>query len=239
MAAVPVEITSPTTREWITFRDPDDPEHEVRADVTWLTSHWSCIFGAGCHGVVEGRPSDGCCSHGAFFSDKADEKRLRRNAKLLPPETWQLRKQGLKHGLVEDDEAHGEQRRRTAVFDGACVFLNRPGFAAGPGCALHLHAMNIGEHFLQWKPEVCWQLPMIREQEDQERADGTTLRVSTLTEFDRGRWGPGGEDLHWWCTSSPEAHVATEPVWRSLAPEIRALVGDAAWTHLDRRPRRR
>ena len=31
---------------------------------------------------------------------------------------------------------------RTRLVDDACIFLNRPGFAAGPGCALHLHAMQ-------------------------------------------------------------------------------------------------
>jgi hypothetical protein len=234
VAAVHVEITSPTTREWITFRDPSDPLHEIRADVTWLTSRWTCVFGASCHGVVEGRPSDGCCSHGAFFSDKSDEKKLRRSAKLLDASVWQLHKEGNRHGIVEMDEAHGEKRKRTATFDGACVFLNRPGFAEGMGCSLHLYAMKNGIHPLEVKPDICWQLPMVREEEDQERTDGTEVRVTTLTEFDRGRWGPGGEDLHWWCTSSPEAHISSSRVHESYGPEIAALIGSEAQVELSR-----
>ena len=30
-----------------------------------------------------------------------------------------------------------EGARKTRVVDGACVFLNRPGFSGGAGCALH------------------------------------------------------------------------------------------------------
>ena len=69
-------------REWIEFFDPADEEHLIRADLTWLCSRWTCIFGRGCHGVEPGRDSDGCCSHGAFFSDKADEKRIEQFAAI-------------------------------------------------------------------------------------------------------------------------------------------------------------
>ena len=71
-AEVPLDFA----REWVEFADPADPEHVVRADLTWLTSAWTCIFGRGCAGVVEGRPDDGCCSHGAFFTDDDDLARV-------------------------------------------------------------------------------------------------------------------------------------------------------------------
>ena len=66
------EVPLDFTREWIEFVDPDDPEHLIRADLTWLCSRWTCIFGRGCHGVEKGGASVGCCTHGAFFSDRAD-----------------------------------------------------------------------------------------------------------------------------------------------------------------------
>ena len=53
------------------------------------------------------------------------------------------------------------------------MFLNRPDFEAGPGCALHLHAMNTGQHFSETKPTVCWQLPLRavdRDEEDDARS---------------------------------------------------------------------
>ena len=36
--------------------------------------------------------------------------------------------------------------------------------------------------------------------------DGTKVLMTTIGEFDRRGWGPGGHDLHWWCTGSPAAH---------------------------------
>ena len=64
-------------REWVEFYDPDNPEHLIAADLTWLLSRWTCVFGTpACQGTVEGRPDDGCCSHGAFLSDDDDRARL-------------------------------------------------------------------------------------------------------------------------------------------------------------------
>jgi hypothetical protein len=66
------------------------------------------------------------------------------------------------------------------------------------------------------------------------RADDTRILVSTVTEFDRRGWGEGGHDLHWWCSSSPEAHVGSEPMYLNYAPELTALIGQAAYTELAR-----
>jgi hypothetical protein len=89
-------------------------------------------------------------------------------------------------------------------------------------------------HPLTTKPDVCWQLPVRREQEHVERPDGTTVLVSTIGEFDRRGWGPGGHDLHWWCTSSPAAHVSAEPLVVTYGPELTALLGPAAYAELRR-----
>jgi hypothetical protein len=223
------------TREWVEFVDPANAEHVIRADLTWLCSSWTCIFGRGCHGVIEGRESDGCCSHGAFFSDEADELRVLAQAEDLTAEDWQLRAVGRKRGLVvKDSVGDDEDRRRTRTVDGACVFLNRPGFAAGEGCALHVLAMRTGRSIVDTKPEVCWQLPQRREQEWVDRPDGTKVLVSSLSEFDRRGWGEGGHDLHWWCTSSPEAHIGAQPVYASNRDEIVGLIGPAAYDELVR-----
>ncbi|HEX8305458.1 MAG TPA: hypothetical protein VF612_11320 [Jatrophihabitans sp.] len=222
-------------REWLEFADPANPEHRIRADLTWLCSRWTCIFGRGCHGIIEGRPDDGCCSHGAFFSDAEDLKRVRGFAKQLDAEIWQHQKAGQRRGITERDSVGDEENRiRTRTVDGACIFLNRPGFPGGMGCALHALALRDGMHPLDTKPEVCWQLPVRREQEWVTRADDTRILVSTVTEFDRRGWGEGGHDLHWWCTSSPEAHVGSEPMYLNYAPELTALIGQAAYTELAR-----
>jgi hypothetical protein len=215
-------------RTWVEFADPDDPDQVFRADLTWLTSRWTCIFGSGCQGIVAGRASDGCCSLGAHFTDADDEKRVRKAAKRLTDETWQFRGQGRK-GFVELDE---DGARKTSVVDGACIFLNREGFPGGEGCALHGLALAEGVHFVKLKPDVCWQVPVRRAYRTVKRPDETSYTEVTIGEFDRRGWGPGGHDLNWWCTSDSTAHVGAEAVWRSSETELRELMGDAAYAVL-------
>jgi hypothetical protein len=221
-------------REWIEFTDPADDQHVVRADLTWLLSRWTCVFGSACHGILAGRAAEGCCSHGAFFTDADDENRVRAAAATLTPQTWQHYRRGFKNYTEMDTVDGSTPARRTATRpgDGPCVFLNDAGFPGGGGCALHAQALRDGVHPLAYKPDVCWQLPVRREQEWTKRPDGTKVLLSTLTEFDRRGWGPGGLDLDWWCTSSPEAHVGTEPMFRSYAAELTALIGAEAYGRL-------
>lgn len=239
-ALVP-EVPPDFPREWIEFVDNADPEHVVRADLTWLLSSWTCVFGTpACHGTVAGRPDDGCCTHGAFFSDADDRARLDSAVAELTADDWQLRRHGLGlRGYVEFDEVEGEPAERTRTVRGACVFLNRPDFPGGPGCALHRLALRTERHPLEVKPDVCWQLPVRRTQDWVDRPDGSRVLVSTIGEYDRRGWGPGGADLHWWCTSSPEAHVGTDAVWVSYGPELAALLGDEAYAQLAELCRRR
>jgi hypothetical protein len=233
-AARAAEVDLDFPREWIEFLDPADDQHLVRADLTWLLSRWTCVFGSACHGIVAGRPQDGCCSHGAFFTDADDEARVKSAATKLTPQTWQHFRRGFKNYTEMDTIDGSKPARRTAVQseDGPCVFLNDADFAGGGGCALHAQALRDGVHPLTYKPDVCWQLPVRREQDWVTRPDGTKILQSTLTEFDRRGWGPGGHDLDWWCTSSPDAHVGTEPMYRSYAPELTALIGAEAYTRL-------
>jgi hypothetical protein len=228
-----LEVDLDFPREWIEFLDPGDPQHLIRADLTWLLSRWTCVFGKGCHGIIKGRSGDGCCSHGAFFTDADDEKRVRAAARKLTPQTWQHFRRGFKN-YTEMDSIDGKHpARRTATRDdGPCVFLNDADFPGGGGCALHAQALRDGVHPLEYKPDVCWQLPIRRDQDWSKRTDGSKVLVTTLTEFDRRGWGEGGHELHWWCTSSPEAHVGTEPMFRSYRPELVALIGAGAYQRL-------
>jgi hypothetical protein len=223
------EVPLDVPRVWVEFPDPADRGQAYRADLTWLCSRWACIFGRGCHGIVADRPDDGCCTLGAHFSDRDDERRVRAAARELTPLQWQRHRAGRRVTQIEADGA-----RMTRVIDGACVFLNRPGFPGGAGCALHALALATGRHPLETKPDVCWQLPVRRTFDQIQRPDGTSVLLVTLGEYDRRGWGPGGHDLHWWCTGSPEAHVATEPLYETYAPELTALVGPAAYAELAR-----
>ena len=218
-------------RAFVEFTDPADRTQVFKCDLTWLTSRWMCIFGQGCPGIYAERPDDGCCTLGAHFSDKEDEKRVRRYVKMLDPEHWQFHDEGRasKNAWIETDD---EGDRKTAVHDGACIFLNRPGFAGGEGCALHGLALRIDKHPLETKPDVCWQLPIRRTFRDVELPDGTEYTEVTIGEYDRRGWGPGGHDLDWYCSGNTEAHVGQEPVYISNGPELVALMGQAAYDEL-------
>lgn len=217
-------------RHWLEFPEPgqpdDDPQVVYRADLTWLTSRWTCIFGRGCPGIYADRPDDGCCTLGAHYSDEEDRLRTERLASELAAELWQHRDDGRAHGVSEVDE-DGEPKTR--VLDGACIFLNRPGSAQGPGCALHALALSRGLPITETKPDVCWQLPIRRSYHDVTRPDGTSFQLVEIAEYDRRGWGEGGHDLDWYCTTAPAAHVGTEPVYLSCRDELVALMGQDAY----------
>ena len=104
--------------------------------------------------------------------------------------------------------------------------------AGGTGCALHSLALRTGRHFLETKPDVCWQLPIRRRFRNVERQDGTTYTEVTITEYDRRGWGAGGHDLDWYCSGNTEAHVAVEPVFVTHAAELTELMGPEAYAEL-------
>jgi hypothetical protein len=228
------EVLLPFPRAYAEFVDPADPEQVFRCDLTWLTSRWSCIFGRGCAGIYADRPDDGCCSLGAHFADAADEKRVRKAARQLTAEQWQYKQDANAGGWVEpeslDTVSKGElPGRKTRVVDGACIFLNRPGFPAGAGCALHLLAQSQGRSVVETKPDVCWQLPIRRQFRTVTRTDETTYTEVTIGEYGRDGWGPGGHDLDWYCSSNTDAHHGIEPVYLSSRAELVALMGAAAY----------
>src|SRR5881409_3797433 len=153
------EVSLDFPRQWVEFVNPEDEDEIFRVDLTWLLSSWTCIFGSGCKGIVKGRADDGCCSHGAFYAEKADEKRVEKFARQLTDEEWQYRKQGLKGGITETEDG----KRRTRRLD--------------------------------TKPDVCWQLPVRRTYDRVTRTDDTKVLLTTISEYDRRGWGPGGHDL--------------------------------------------
>ncbi|HSJ20731.1 MAG TPA: hypothetical protein VK964_09170 [Nocardioidaceae bacterium] len=229
------EVDPVFPRAWVEFVDPADDSQIFRCDLTWLTSNWMCIFGQGCPGIYADRPHDGCCTLGAHFSDKDDEKRVKKFAKMLGPEDWQHHpdnRGGVAKGRWFETDEDGE--RKTAVHDGACVFLNRPGFEGGQGCALHGLALRMDRHPLETKPDVCWQLPIRRTFREVELPDGTSYTEVSIGEYDRRGWGPGGHDLDWYCSANTEAHVGADPVYVSNGPELVELMGRKAYDELVR-----
>jgi hypothetical protein len=214
-------------REWVSFEDSSEERTWV-FDVTFLLSSWECLFGRGCQGVLTGPSAElaqGCCSYGAHFTDEADIARVEAAAATLGPDQWQFRSQGRRRGVVKTDPSGA---RVTRMVEGACVFLNRPGFPGGPGCALHRAALERGQRPMDLKPDVCWQLPLRREDRGPEGGHVT----STVSEWRRADWGAGGAEFHWWCTEDPTAFRSGVPVYRSLADELVGLVGQEVYERL-------
>jgi hypothetical protein len=213
--------------EWVSFEDPEEQRTWV-FDVTFLLSRWTCIFGNGCQGVLTEDATDmvqGCCSYGAHFTDDEDIARVEAAAATLTKEDWQFRKKGRERGIVKTNK-EGDQVSR--LVDGACIFLNRPDFPGGPGCALHRAALRRGERPLDLKPDVCWQLPLRRD--DVTRDDGHV--VTTVAQWGRHNWGAGGLEFHWWCTEAPEAFVGQVPVYVEMSGELAAITGDEVYKQL-------
>lgn len=213
--------------EWVSFDDPDEQRTWVW-DLTFLTSNWSCLFGNGCPGIGEEPAPElehGCCTWGAHFTDAADRAKVEAKVALLEPDEWQLRAEADKAPPIYRN-AEGDTVSR--VVDGACIFLNRADHPDGAGCALHAAALRRGESIVDWKPEVCWQVP-VRRQDD---TDGYGHVTSTIREWKRRDWGEGGDDFHWWCTEGPEAFIGSEPVWEACKEELIALSSPAAYASL-------
>lgn len=231
------ETAADQPRLWAEFTDPEDVDQRLRVDLTWLTSSWRCLFGQGCPGVYADRPDDGCCTVGAHFSGEEDLARVQSVVDDLGPDEWQMYDHG-HTGAWWRREPSSDPREAeetaTRLVDGACIFLNRPGFPAGPGCALHQHALATAVEPLTTKPDVCWQLPIHRSFRNVERADDSTYTEVTIAEYARADWGPGGHDFDWYCTASAAAHTAAEPVYLSLAAELTELIGAAAYAELRR-----
>ncbi len=230
--------TSPPDHEWVSFEDEEEERTWV-FDVTFLLSRWSCIFGHGCQGVLTGPAPElvqGCCSYGAHFTGPDDVARVEAAAATLQPSQWQHHRQGRARGVVKTTPA-GDMVTR--MVGGACIFLNQPGFANGAGCALHQAALERGERPMDLKPDVCWQLPLRRDDRD----DGDGHVTTTVSEWQRRHWGRGGAEFHWWCTEAAEAFQGSEPVYRAMADELVAMVGEAVYrrlaAHLDQRRRSR
>jgi hypothetical protein len=200
-----------------------------RFDREFLASNWACIWGRGCLGIGTEPAAHlglGCCSVGAEMGDQDEARLIAALAATLDPQRFEHHVEADEGGVFSDDS-----RTNTRVVDGACIFLNRPGFGGGAGCALHLAAIDAGDSPIDWKPSVCWQLPIKVDWESGE--DGT--EVATLHRWTRRDWGAEGEVMAWCCTEGSLAYGADRPVIESLASELEAVVGTEVFVQLRRR----
>lgn len=248
--------------------EPDEFIHIDDGDTRWrferdfLTSNWQCTFGNGCKGILRDDATElnqGCCSLGAHFGDgpagQEEARQLSAFVSMLTPEQWQFHDTGTTDHLaaVADDESSDDAatqprrvsgfygdaaRTRTRVVDDACVFLNRPGFAGGAGCALHIAALEAGDSPTEWKPSVCWQLPLRVDWALVDETDPDGPESATVRRWSRADWGEHGTTMAWCCTERSEggeAYSGSEPVVDSLADELATLAGDAVYVQLKKK----
>lgn len=157
----------------------------------------------------------GCCSVGAALIDEQEAMLIAAMAATIAPEDFQF----FEHARTNGVFAAGS-RRHTAVVQGGCIFLNRPGFSEEPGCVLHQEALRFGDDPIDYKPSICWQLPLLIDAKD-----------NTLRAYSRSDWGEEGQAMAWCCTAKDETSLAnafsgSSTVAESMFSELVGLVGD-------------
>lgn len=222
-------MTLPGER-WTEF-DTVEGEH-WRVDVGFLESGWTCIWGAGCRGIgPEADPTHvmGCCTLGAEFANEDDARNVAAHAAFLDPEHFQFSDIAEADGIFADDT-----RRATRVVDGGCIFLNRPGFEGGAGCALHQAALADDEPPRDWKPVVCWQLPFRIDVEPEPEGQAVhVVRRWTRADFDEE--DDPTASIPWLCTEDPASFVADSSAFERHRDDFVELLGDDAVAEIERR----
>lgn len=196
----------------------DDGDVVWRFDGDFLMSRWACVWERGdCQGILDHPAPElrqGCCSVGARIEDDDEARLVAANVALLDASGFQNHALAAS-GVFEPDGTN------TRVVDGACIFFNRPGFAGGEGCALHLAAIAHGESPIDWKPSVCWRLPLAIDWDQ----DPFGRSVATVRRWGRRDWGGGGRTMAWCCTEEPATFLASTPLVDRMADELTEIVG--------------
>ena len=209
---------------WVSVRD--EAGELWLFDATFLLSDFQCIYGNGCQSI-EPEPdhteSLGCCVHGAHFVDQEDLDDVAGFAALLTGDQWQYRNRSIRKGGPFKKNKDGDWVTRKAA--GACIFLNRAGFEGGAGCALHRAALERGERPLDWKPDVCWQVPIRLDIHTDDHGRDTVF----VRAWERHDWGDGGEEFNWWCIEAPEAYSSSRALYLTSKDELIELVGQEVY----------
>ena len=219
------------TRETVTFQDGDGWSWEF--DLTFVLSNYRCIWGRGCPDTRLQHSARGCCADGVEIyqgkgdtSGREDLEMIRGRVEQLTDEDWQNRQVALARG-GRDPWGKARFKRdsvHTRLYRSACIFHNRMDHPGGAGCALHVAALRRGENPVDWKPRICWQVPLFFDIDDKTKT--TTVRASRTVD-----WGAEGI-LEWWCTEHQDAFSADHPVYVSMEEELRRVCGDAVYDEL-------
>jgi Fe-S-cluster containining protein len=91
--------------------------------------------------------NDVCCQYGVDVA-ATNVDRIMAAADAIEPLARAPRSEWFTDEWTEDPEYPGGRNTRTAVVDGACVFLAR----GARGCVLHSHALSVGRDYHELKP---------------------------------------------------------------------------------------
>jgi hypothetical protein len=219
------------TRDTVTFRDRGGWNWEF--DLTFMLSNYRCIWGRGCPDTRLQRSARGCCVASVeIYRGEGDTsgaenlEMIRGRVEQLTDEDWQNRQVALRRG-GRDPWGKARFRRgsvHTRLYRGACVFHNRGDHPSGAGCAFHVAAVRRAENPIDWKPQICWQVPVFFDINDETKT--TTVRASRTVD-----WGGEGI-LDWGCTEHEEAFSADQPVYVSMEAELRRVCGARVYDEL-------
>lgn len=185
----------------------------------FLLSNYECQWGRGCKGINPNRPDLGCCANGAYLNDK-DVELLKKRVPQLDSETWQRHGSKFIHSVPDGSKwKFWKRAKKTAIVDrkdsvSGCVFANDPDFAGGAGCTLHIAAMKQGENPIDWKPMICWQMPLFVEEVDE-------INTNIVRMF---HWSKN--DYPWFCAHDEISWIAEKPVYQTMAAELKAMLDD-------------
>ena len=197
---------------------------ELEFDLTFMLSNYRCIWGRGCPDTRLQRTARGCCVDGVeiYRGDgdtpgSEDLKKIRGRVRQLTDEDWQNRRTALARG-GRDPWGKARFKRdsvHTRLNQGACIFHNRVDHPGGAGCAFHVAALRRGENPVDWKPRICWQVPLFFDID--EKTKTTMVRACRTVDCGYGI-------LEWWCTEHQDAFSADQPVYMTMEAELRARV---------------
>ena len=192
---------------------------------------------SGCQGVVEGRADDGCCTHGAFWSDDEDQARVTAAAaRAARRRTGSTPTPAARLGHLRARRARG-RAGRAAPAPSTAPASSSTGPASPAARAARCTRSRCAPAGTRWRPSPT-SAGSCRCAAPRSASPGPTRSrcwSRSIGEFDRRGWGPGGADLHWWCTvvaRRPTSAPSRSGV--SYAAELTALVGAEAYAVLAR-----
>ena len=201
-----------------------------RFDQSFLNSNWTCIWGRGCLGILDHPApelSQGCCSVGAEFGDDDEAMTTAALAATLAAARVPVPRRGGRRAGVRRRPADQHAGRSTARASSSTDLVSRVARVAP--CTSARRAID--EPPIEWKPSVCWQLPLHVEWES--GPDGA--ETATMRGWSRADWGAEGATMAWCCTEGERAYVGEQRVIDSLADELAAMMPAVVYVELRRR----